>query len=242
MLTPAQGKAQRRELMKSIANAERERQRAELADLRRQVREARAERARALVEARHACRDGRQQTRERIKAERARLIAEMRQRFKEERAQARSVCDQGLASARELAGAHERARAKLKAEKVFRADMRRIESQNRDRKRELARPRPRGEKASESDDQVRGNIPPELHALFSRVGRSIKGTDRMTRTEAFLHYAEEHPHEVLASIEHESEANLAALEQKERNAYRALHKALPRHTLTAAELAQEAPF
>ena len=50
-------------------------------------------------------------------------------------------------------------------------------------------PRRRGaaaERRAESDDEVRANIPRDLHSYFERVKRSIKGSPRMSRTEAFL--------------------------------------------------------
>jgi hypothetical protein len=49
------------------------------------------------------------------------------------------------------------------------------------------------ERQAESDDEVRGNVRPELVALFERVMRSIKASPRTSRTEASLHYAEKHP-------------------------------------------------
>ena len=60
---------------------------------------------------------------------------------------------------------------------------------------------------------MRGNIPPDLVGLWERVKRSIKDSSRMSRTEAFLHYAEEHPDEVLAVIEDKTEATIRELEQ-----------------------------
>lgn len=53
------------------------------------------------------------------------------------------------------------------------------------------------ERRQESDDEVRRNIPSELHPLWKQVKGSIKGGPRKSRTEAFLQYAEEHPREVL---------------------------------------------
>jgi hypothetical protein len=65
------------------------------------------------------------------------------------------------------------------------------------------------ERVQESDDEVRANIEPHLLPLWERSKRSIKGSGRMTRTEAFLHFAGEHPDEVLAAQEAEVEAELA---------------------------------
>jgi hypothetical protein len=46
----------------------------------------------------------------------------------------------------------------------------------------------------------------------------------MSRTEAFLHYAEEHPDEVLTSIEDRADVLVRELEAKERAARRALSR------------------
>jgi hypothetical protein len=135
-----------------------------------------------------------------------------------------------LAQAKGIADRVQRARAELAAEQSFRAEMRRIERGNRQRARELAlqRPRVRGEKQSEADDEVRGNIPPELVGLWERVKGKIKGSSRMSRTEAFLHYAEEHPTEVLEVLEDKTEQMIAELEARERDASRALRRPIPK--------------
>ena len=44
----------------------------------------------------------------------------------------------------------------------------------------------------------------------------------MSRTEAFLQYAEEHPHEILEVLEDRTEALVRELEARERNAAREL--------------------
>ena len=63
----------------------------------------------------------------------------------------------------------------------------------------------------------------------------------MTRTEAFLHYAEEHPDEVLRSIEDKSDAVLRELEAQERAARRRPLARGRRRVVPVASLA-EAPF
>ena len=54
------------------------------------------------------------------------------------------------------------------------------------------------ERAQESDDAVRANLPDELVAVFNRHRRHIKATPRKTRTESFLQWAEENPEEIWA--------------------------------------------
>ena len=111
-------------------------------------------------------------------------------------------------------GAH---RAKLAEEKRFQADMRRIERANKSKKKKPGIAAARV-KRSESDDEVRGNIPAELRALFERVKRAIKGSSRMSRTEAFLKYAEEHPREQFDVIDDGIDAMIAAHEAQLRRA------------------------
>jgi hypothetical protein len=233
MLTPAQAKRQRAELMGEIAQEERRKQRALLAELKTALRRARAERRGSLAEAKAACKRGRKEVRARIAEMRARALADLRAAVAAEKELAKQSCATGLEQARELQTKHDRARAALAAERKFRAGMRRIERGNRARLRELA-PRARArELRTESDDTVRQNIPPELAGLFERVKSHIRGTDRMSRTEAFLHYAEEHPEEVLVSIEDRADALVRELEAKEREARRALSRPVRRAKHTA---------
>jgi hypothetical protein len=116
-----------------------------------------------------------------------------------------------------------RDRAAYLAERQYQADLRRIEQANRQRRKE-AHGSTRIERQSESDDEVRANIPPELVALWERVKRGIKASPRMTRTEAFLHYVEEHPHEYLDAIEDKTEALIRELEAKHAEAHRELRR------------------
>lgn len=94
------------------------------------------------------------------------------------------------------------------AERAYHAELRKIESSNR--KRDKSRPKATAaERRSESDDEVEQNIDPDLIALWRRVRRGIKGTDRKSRTEAFHEYVEEHPDEAYAAREQAAEEALA---------------------------------
>lgn len=64
------------------------------------------------------------------------------------------------------------------------------------------------ERASESDDEVRANIPRELVPAFDKNKRYIKGTPRKTRTEAFLQWAEENPAEIWALQNEQAEREI----------------------------------
>jgi hypothetical protein len=119
--------------------------------------------------------------------------------------------------------------------------LRRIEAANRQRRREgpgITRLKRQGE----SDDEVRANVPPDLVALFERVKRSIKASPRMSRTEAFLKYDEEHPSEVLEAIDDKTDALIRELERKEREAARALRRGPPRPPRYTPEQLEEVPF
>ena len=67
------------------------------------------------------------------------------------------------------------------------------------------------EREAESDDEVRRDIPPELVGVFNKVRRNIKGSDRRTRSEAFLEWAEENPGEIYAMQEQEAAREIKRL-------------------------------
>ena len=67
------------------------------------------------------------------------------------------------------------------------------------------------ERESESDDEVRRDIPPELVGVFNKVRRNIKGSDRRSRSEAFLEWAEENPAEIYAMQEQEAAREIKRL-------------------------------
>jgi hypothetical protein len=137
-----------------------------------------------------------------------------------------SECQRAIAEARALSDKVHRARAELAAERRFRREMRRIEGTNRQRFKEAKRAS-RAEQRSESDEEVRVNIPPELVPLWERKKRSIHGSERMSRTEAFLHWVEEHPDSMLEALEDRTEQVVRDLERREREARRALKRPVP---------------
>jgi hypothetical protein len=67
------------------------------------------------------------------------------------------------------------------------------------------------ERRRESDDEVRSNLPPELHRVWEQVKRTIKAGPRTTRTEAFLEWAESNPGEVVALQYSDVDREVAAL-------------------------------
>lgn len=225
MLTRAEARRQRKELMRDIRRDERGKARDELARLVGAVREARASRRQALRDAVERCRALRLQARERVKELRREALAILAQQVAEERANAKVACVVGVAAAEGLSGRTAQARAKLAAEQEYRRSMRQIERGNVQRRRELAaRGRRRGERREESDDEVAASLPPELLALWEREKRGIKASAHRSRLEAFLQYAEENPHEVLEAMGDRTDALVRELAEQERQARKELRR------------------
>jgi len=211
----------RKALLRDIDRDLKKKAQATLAELRARLRAARAAHQEALKGAVSRCRAHRVAVREKLQAERAQALAELRAKGEAERGEARGTCalDKGEAS-RKMRGALEGAREELTKERTYQEDLKRIERGNRASFRG-AKKATAAERRSESDDEVRGNLPAELVGLFDKVKRSIKAGPRETRTEAFLRYAEEHPSEYLESIDDKTEALIRDLERQQRDASRA---------------------
>jgi hypothetical protein len=227
-------------LYRELERDRKKKAREKIASLAEQLREARKRRKLAFREAKERCRAERIAARERARAMRLRVLEELREAMHAERLGARQACTVRLGEARGIKDTILRARAELQAEKKYEADLRRIERANRKRRSEAPRVT-RIERRGESDDEVRGNLPPELVALFERVKRGIKASPRMSRTEALLKYAEEHPDEVLVVIDDRTDALVRELEQQQRQVRRDLRRGPPRVKYTPEQLA-EVPF
>ena len=109
-------------------------------------------------------------------------------------------------------------KTELEAERGFERKMQRHEKPSRLRATA-------GERRAESDDEVRSNLHPTMVPVFDHVRRHIKGSPRMSRTEAFLHWAEENPDEVITLQQHDADrylnqllAEQARLERQSRGA------------------------
>lgn len=233
MMSRAQGRAQRKAIQRQIAAEDRKKRKAQVVALRQAIRDARAAHRRALAHAVDKCRTARVYARSRVAALRAKAFEDLAHAVGLERQAAKTTCETARGEAAGHKSAAQRARAELRAEAEFRRSMRRIEKSAKERHRELARKRRPSERRRESDDEVRANIPAELVYLWERVKRKIKAGPRISRTEAFLHYAEENPREVLVALEDKTEATIRELEAKERAA---------RKRLTRRELADLVPF
>lgn len=249
MRATPQAKKERKALLRDIDRDHRRKARAKLVELREQIRDARREREKRMKAAAEQCRTERLATRERARARRLAALEQLREAFRAERAAAREACTLRKTDIRSSGKTGvEKARAELVAERKYQEDLRRIEQANRDARR-LAHgktvssgSRRRTERQGESDDEVRMNIPPELVALFEKVKRTIKASPRMSRTEAFLKYAEEHPREMLEAIEDKTERLVRELEQRHREAARFARRPVKYARHVAEGAASAVPF
>lgn len=211
-------KGWKRELRSQIAREHKRAAREHLLQLRAQVKHAREKRKLALTHARERCKHDRAALRVKLKEKRAAIMRKLKDIAARQRRLAHETCSGSIAAARRIKNEVEAARAELVAERTYRRELRRIASANRAALAEHRRAPTRAERLSESDDEVRQNIPPGYVALWRRVKSGIKGTPRMSRTEAFMKYAEENPHELLESLDDVTERMVRELEKREREA------------------------
>lgn len=190
---------------KALARSIEKDRRDTLKRLRAKVAGARSSKREAFAAIGAQCRAGR----DRVAEARAR-VREAKARASVAREEARASCEipAGVAALKDAVAV---AVAELRAEEGHLRTLREADRMARARtsKRPLAKAR---ERRSESDDEVRANIPGELVSLFNRVRRSIKGSPRKSRTEEFLEYVEAHPDEAFAGIDDETDRMIAAHE------------------------------
>jgi len=75
------------------------------------------------------------------------------------------------------------------------------------------------ERRQHSDDEVEQSLPAELVPVWHAVKRHVKETPRMTRLEAFLHWAHDHPEQVYEITAAVDEKALRELERQEADHY-----------------------
>jgi hypothetical protein len=212
-LTAAQAKKQKKALEREIKASHQKAALETLASLRGQLSAARRSGKPKRADAVELCKIGRSMAKEQAKRLRVEGRAAIRAAIVEEKKAAREACDARKAKVKEdVKSDVARARAELKEERAYQREIRNIEANVRKRERPRSSAK---ERRQESDDAVRQNIPAELLPLFEKVKRQIKGSDRESRTEAFLHYAEENPGELDALIEASAEREIARLEREE---------------------------
>lgn len=186
-----------------------------LAELRAGIKRARQERKDRIATARASCREAARELRARQRAER---IAE------------RASCARSVVLVRKLgADLVRKTRGELADERGFQASQRLAERHARERLREdrrgMTAAQRRAERARESDDEVRNNLPRELVEVFDKVKRHVKAGPRRSRTEAFLEWTTDHPARVYEIQEAAHARKLARLEREERALSKAMRKA-----------------
>lgn len=236
MRTAAQQKRDRRELLRQIAADHRAKDRRKLVELRAAIREAVATRKTRMTAAVQSCRTGRASLRERKKQLRAVRRIETNAILDDMVQAERGTCAAGKDEARQ---APKRARGALKAERAAQRALRRQEKSLRSTRPGLKRTSAR-ERAGESDDEVRRNIPDDLKVYFEKVKKQVKGSPRQSRTEAFLRMAEEHPGEVVNAQETDAERAILAMVREEHTLRKAMRDP-KRYKVSRAEL-EAAPF
>jgi len=204
-------------LMRQIDKDDRAKNRHKVLDLRGKIARALQAKREGRPEVREYCMSERLKARERIRILREKLREEYRRYAYGERLGARGYCERAKRAPKlEI----QRLRIALADERKFQEEMRRIAKGNRERQRTSRTTKTVSERRGESDDEVRSNIPEELIPLFNRVKRSIKAGKRLSRTEAFMKYAEEHPGEEYEAIEDKTDALVRRLESEQRSGRR----------------------
>jgi hypothetical protein len=219
-MSRAAARRERQRTARELKRTERERYKKRLEGHRETEREAKRRRRADLELARAMCRENAAAAKEAADAVYKRAHAALLAKRKATKADARTGCQGSKAQIRAQADRQIRESKRLRAEeKAFRAELERIERGNRQR----TRPRSSSsERRSESADEVRQNIPAHLQPLWKRVGKSIKATERKSRTEAFMQYAEENPSEAIQAQESDADRQFRReLEEHERAERRA---------------------
>ncbi len=200
--------SERRKLQRELADHLREKDRAALGLLRAQIKSARVDRRHMVHAARQSCRTARQALKEKQAEERRRLTLE----HQVERVTERAACSSGKLDAK-TKGLELEAGAKrtLKEERTFQRRIRNADKAPALKVRSSAR-----ERLQEDDDAVRANLPAELVPVFDKVRKSIKGSPKRTRTEAFLEWAEENPDEILSVQQAAADRDLRAMLKEQR--------------------------
>jgi hypothetical protein len=235
MLSTGEANRQRRALLREIAAEHLRKDRAKLHELRARIRDLKGRRKVAIQKTRAQCRAGaaraRHRANDRAEAIRAEARALVQTARTEEIKKARAVCAARKARIHAAAlSTREKRREQLQSERAFQQSMRRIEAWARNRKRLAHQKVTAAERSQESDDAVRQNIAADLLPLFERVKRTIKGSTRQSRTEAFLLYAAENPNEVIDAQVELSQREIAKLIHQEARLSRSVRTARPRAT------------
>ena len=222
-------------LRRDVAAMLRRQDRAKLRALREQLRGVKNRKRGALAKVRGQCKAARARITEKWQAERRRVLSEIREAADRERVQARTVCERKKERVRRGAkqvelSASDRLREERRLQREIAEAYRKAS-----RKLRLAKTT---ERRSESDDEVRRNIPEDLVPVFNKVKRQISGTPRKSRTEAFLQWVEENTAEVMAMEQDRADREIVRLIREEQKLARAMQSGR-RYQRSAAAMAQD---
>jgi len=216
----------RRQWLRQLA---RETDRARLVRAREAVRAARTARRTARARARELCASARQAFKAWRTKRRAWLAAELT-RIRE---RVRAETEQRRARVARCCGKEQRERVRAAGDAAIAAALEALEQLREEKRRErtwtrkdsaapgLARVR---ERKAESDHEVEANLSPDELIVWKRVKREIKGTPRMSRLEAFQHWAHDHGAEVAQYIADDAEAYYARAVRDEQRERERAHK------------------
>lgn len=133
--------------------------------------------------------------------------------------------DRQSCEARKLQAVEQAKNAGERAAARFVAELEGQRSRSKWARKERAELRKRiraSEQRAESDDEVAGNIPAELEPVWRKRAHKFKGSDRRSRTEAFLEWAAQHAADVRLILDEELEGSIRDLVRAEAAQRRAL--------------------
>jgi hypothetical protein len=187
-----------------------------------------ARKRRTLARIKAGCAETRRRARERAAAWAAAERARIRQEAAAIRRAAGVACKARTAKARAVAKTRaEQLRAERRAAEALRREVARADALIARRKRQSERHT--RERRAESDDAVRAELVHEPHLIpvWEKVKRGIRGNAKMSRAEAFAHWAHDNPGEVWAIVGREAEKQVRKLEREQRAMARAAQQKRP---------------
>lgn len=225
---------ERARFLKDVAASLKEKDRAKLAKLREDIAEVKKRRRAAMGSVRSKCRRLRQRVREQVKAFREQERARINGQVEKMRAAARAMCETRKETVRSAGRSLEsKAKGELQAERLLQSDLRVADRWGKQKFKAC-----KVQLRSESDDEVRSNIGPELEPVWEKVKRSIRGSDCISRTEAFIQWLEENPGDAIAIQQDAADVELKRLLKEQKAAEREVKKRkAKRYKLTKRQLA-----
>lgn len=192
---PRKAKGEQARLARERAAMVRRKERARLAELREDLRDAKRAKALRLRKLRADVKRGRARLQKRVAEFRREWREYVAEQVKLRRARAKAAWQVKLARAMRAPTKRVAGRSAALAE--YRAELASLRRWTRQQQTRQG-VRKAFEARAESDGMVANNLPPELRAVWRKVGRRVKTrVPGKTRTEAFLEWAAENPDDVL---------------------------------------------